>query len=334
MSKSHRAHQAGPLLGAGLLLLAGGLSVATQVIVPANAPSDDAWERAANVVVESARPEDAIRIEPTWSESVMVHLGPVGNLLHRHHDPQIEDFQRIERVWVIAEADRAEDGAARLPPGSERVSTERLGEVRVDLYALASETQLGPSLLTRLPEAQVEHVSADGERATRCRRWDARRQRWNCPGGHYVGSELLEVGDDPRRCAWAHALKDGEVLRVSFPADVLRRDDDAGARWLRLRAGVDLRGARHERAQALTYRVLIGEEEVLSQTLEKFDASWMAHTLDLQRLSGEKELRLEIRADDPEAHGRRFCFNGWVVDDARAQLLKDHSGSVESSSSK
>ncbi|RVU44113.1 hypothetical protein EA187_11220 [Lujinxingia sediminis] len=334
MSKSHRAHQAGPLLGAGLLLLAGGLSIATQLLGSANAPSDADWKRAADVVVEQARAEDAIRVEPTWSESAMVHLGPVGNLLHRHHHPQIEDFQGMERVWVIAEAERAEDGAARLPPGSERVSSKQLGEVSLELYALPPELQLGPSLLTRLPEARVEHVSATDENVTPCRRWDARRKRWNCPGGHYVGSELLEVGDDPRRCAWAHALKQGQVLRVSYPADALLEEQDAAGSWLRLRAGVDLRGARHERAQPLTYRVFIGEEQVLSHTLGKFDASWMAHTIDLRALSPEKELRLEVRTDDPEAHGRRFCFNGWVVDDTRAELLRDHSGSVESSSSK
>ncbi|TXD38541.1 hypothetical protein FRC98_06575 [Lujinxingia vulgaris] len=334
MTRSNRAHSAGPLLGAGLLLLAGGLSVAAQVRASSDAPADADWERAAAEVVARAQAEDAIRVEPTWSESALVHLGPVGNLLHRHHHPQIEDFQGVERVWLIAEADRQEDGAARLPPGTERLSTERYGEVVLDLYQLPAEVQLGPSLLARLPDAQIEHVKARGENATRCRRWDARRERWICPGAHYVGSELLEVGDDPRRCIWAHALKHGESLRVSFLAETLLDEEMDEGRWLRLRAGVDLRGARHERAQPMSYEVFLGDRAVLSHTVDRFDSTWMAHTIDLSELGPDEELRLEIRAEDPEAHGRRFCFNGWVIDDAQSQLLRDHSGSVESSSSK
>jgi len=142
------------------------------------------------------------------------------------------------------------------------------------------------------------------------------------------------VGDDPRRCAWAHALPDGQVLSVTYPAESLLAEDEFGSpRWLRLRAGVDLRGARHEHAQPMSFSLFLDDEEVVSQPISKFDSTWWAHTIDLSGLAQSGEVRLEIRAEDPEVRGRRFCFNGWVVDDDQARTLRDRSESVESSSS-
>ncbi|RAL21650.1 hypothetical protein DL240_12395 [Lujinxingia litoralis] len=331
-TQPQRPHRAGPLLGAGLLLLAGGLSVAAQLYTDSARPSDDDWQAAAAYVVDTADASDAIRVEPTWSESALVHLGPVGNLLHRQHRPQPEDFQSIERVWVIADASRGDDGLHRLPPQTRLTDTQNFGRVTVRAYELADWVDLGPSLLDRLPEARVRHIKADGSPRTTCQRWDKRRQRWICPGGDFVGRDLKEVGDDPRRCVRAHALADGAILQVSYPGEVLLGEAPATERWLRLRGGLDLRGARHEHSKPMSFRLLVDGEEKVAQPITRFDSTWWAHTIDLSGVSPQSEVVLEVRAEPP-ASARQFCFNGWVINTEQAELLRDHSGSVESSSS-
>lgn len=301
----------GPLFAAGLLVLGGLLSIILQLFVfPGNTRQAD-WERAAEHVVEALEERDVVRVHPTWNEDGLPYLTRVGNQLHRHHWPLVEDIQHIERIWIISETGRVKEALERLPFTPEAVETltfETITLLRVDVPAWA---RLPASLHDQLATARVTRRA--GNAVEDCRIWEAGQRRWYCARRDqtfYVGSVLAELDDDPRRCIWAHPVKD-QVLRVEFN-DVPLGD------VLRIRAGLDLRGTRFERTGPVDYRVFIDEELVTERRISPHDASWHPQEFDTTLHNrASAQIALEVEAED--IRQRRFCFNGWVLDKEQAQ---------------
>ncbi|MFU8806186.1 MAG: hypothetical protein ACNA8W_20410, partial [Bradymonadaceae bacterium] len=143
--------------------------------------------------------------------------------------------------------------------------------------------------------------------------WDGRREQWHCgrrDNTLYVGSALLEIDDDPRRCIWAHPVS-GQVLRVEFPDVPLDHT-------LRLRGAIDLRGTRYHSTDPVDYRIFIDDELIVERTIDAHDSTWYPHDLDTSSRIGElASVAVEVEAKN--VRRRHFCFNGWVLDEDQAQ---------------
>ncbi len=308
----------GPLIAAGLILLGAIFSLSAQCVFK-NAPSDaDNWRDAAELAVELSEPKDAIRTHPSWTEAPLPHLRPVGNLLHRHHHPLLEDFYRIDRVLILTERRRRSQALARLPFDGAPTETHRFGDVELLVIPVPESMRIDGDLVDLLPDAEVYYGNPEG-RDRPCRRWSQRDRAWICDGrdaGAMVRPILLELDDDPRRCIQAYPPSGDRYLSVEMtlekPSDILR-----------VRAGLDLRSARLERGGDVKYRLFLDDEKVEEVLVDAQDSSWTPHDFDMsQRDDGPVKLRIEVESVADRPHHRRFCFNAWPLTDRQAQNSK------------
>src|SRR5690554_6878633 len=87
---------------------------------------------------------------------------------------------------------------------------------------------------------------------------------------------------------------------------------------LRFRAGIDLRGARFENTAPVDYRVFVGEDLVVERKVSPHDDSWHPHDVETAALRGELTT-IVVEVETKDIRQRRFCFNGWVLDEEQAQ---------------
>lgn len=302
----------GPLLAAAVLVLAGVISLWAQCSFSHTAADED-WQRAAEAAVQRAQPTDGIRIHPSWTETPMPHLGPVGNLLHRHHEPLLEDFLGIERVLVLTETARRDKALQRLPFEPTVDGAEHFDSVSLLAVAIPEHLQLRNDLTDALADATVSYRLPDGDEQ-RCRKRPGDANTWRCDGrrtGAEVGPVLMEVEHEPRRCIKAFPPSDGRVLSVELsvenPLDILR-----------IRAGLDNRAARLERGDDVVYRLYVDGEKIADERVDAHTSTWTAH--DVATNDGNAvDLRIEVESVVPAPHHRRFCFNGWPMTGEQAR---------------
>ncbi|MFU8805466.1 MAG: hypothetical protein ACNA8W_16765, partial [Bradymonadaceae bacterium] len=122
-----------PLLAAGFFVFAGVLSIVLQLFVFPGSVKDEDWQRAAAHVVEAIEREDVVRVHPTWNEDALPYLTHVGNQLHRHHIPFLEDVQHIDRIWIVSETKRLDEAYSQLPFEADSVEVFPFGTVTVAL---------------------------------------------------------------------------------------------------------------------------------------------------------------------------------------------------------
>jgi hypothetical protein len=304
----------GPLLTAGLLVCAGLVSLALQVFVFRSKVAEEDWRRAAAYVVEALEATDVVRVHPWWNEDPLPHLTAVGNQLHRHRLPLVEDLQNIERIFIIAEAARLSQAFEHLPFDVEPSQIAAFGTVSVALVDVPAWAQFELRLSDVLDTARVSRRR--GDESEPCKTWDGRARQWHCgrrDQTFYVGEALLELDDDPRRCIWAHPVE-GRVLRIEF-------DDVELEEVLRIRAGLDLRATRFEQTAPVDYRVFLDDELVVSRTVSPHDDSWYAHDLDVSSRASRPDgpARVALEVETSNVRHRRFCFNGWTMSREQAQ---------------
>lgn len=300
----------GPLFGAGLLVLTALFSLCSQCVCQADPTETDDWNRAADAVVERAEPTDAIRVHPTWSEAPLPQLREVGNLLHRHERPYLEDLVGIERLWILTESSRRTDAVAPLPFDASADRFENFGTVDLLEVDVPADLRLESALSDRLDDADVE-VRSDGDVDDQCRRRATDPPSYRCEDGT-VESTLLEVEDDPRRCIRSDPPSGDRHLAVEAPLDV---DGDV----LRIRAGLDRRAARLERGGDVVYRLFADDQQIADERVDGHTSEWTAHDVETDDLDGPTtRVRLEVESVDPSPHHRRFCFNAWSLTDDQA----------------
>ena len=286
-----------------LLVVAGALSLALQrwVFVDPTAQSD--WADAASWVEARIDERDVFRIEPWWYERALTHFVAVGARADRIRTPLLEDLYRYEDVFVVAQADRLDRALAALPFAAEPVETHDFGTVRTARVPVPTDA-FRWELLEHLGDATVTRVR--GAHVERCDRWNPRERRWDCgPQARwlYVGEELREVGDDPRRCVWAHPLDHGRTLRIAStvpPADTIR-----------VRGSFDLRAARLPRDGAVLMQVFVNDTLAHERHVEHDDHSWTPFDIDVSEIEGPVELRVEIDLKG-SIKDRYFCVNAWA----------------------
>ena len=302
----------GPLLAAGLLVLAGLISLAVQYRC-ANAGADQAdWDRAAELAVDLAQPSDGIRVHPTWSEAPLPAMKPLGNLLNRQHRPLLEDLLGIERLLILSESNRSAQALKMLPFDAESEEIHDLGTVQLLEVTIPQELRIRHDLTSQLSGADVAYVG-DGD-VQPCR-WHRASGAWRCRGsreGAMVKPILLEIEHEPRRCV--QAFPPSGVRHLSVEMAIEEASD-----ILRIRAGLDQRAARMERGQDVIYRLYVNDSKVADQRVDGHSSFWQAHDVPTAEFDGEPvDLRIEVEsiADDP--HHRRFCFNAWPMTTTQA----------------
>lgn len=287
---------------AAVLLVAGATSLALQqwVFVDPTQPSD--WERGAAWIIENTKPGDVVRIEPFWYETGLTHLVPVGSQVQRIRDPLFEDLYAAKRVLILAQADRADAALASLPFPTNDVAVERFGSVSA-LQLSVPPSPFTWELYDELDKASVSHVR--GAEVEKCTRWNAGAKRWDCAKPNkwtYVGQEEREVGDDPRRCVWAHPLDRGRTLRIEF--------EPPPAKTLRIRDSFDLRAARLGGDDVLV-QVFVNDELVVEDRVAGNDHDWQAHDIDIHKYPAPK-VRIEIDLLG-SIKNRYLCLNAWTI---------------------
>ncbi len=312
MSLRHRAAALTVLLLVGAALA----SLFAQCSFSRAAPDPSDWQAAAEAAVAKAQPTDGIRVHPTWTETPLPFLTPVGNLLHRHHEPYLEDYARIERVLILTETARTGEALESLPfpaPPLSEMDHQRFGEILLIVAPIPEEWQLHADATDHLSEATVTIIEPAGGEPHRCGPFSPADRTWRCDGRDadaMVRPILLEMVDDPRRCVQAFPPTDRRVLSVELPFDVPNP-------ILRVRAGLDQRSARIETGDDVIYRIYVDDELLREERHPAHESTWDA--TDITPGTDRVTLRVEVESVSPRPVQRRFCFNAWSLTEDQAQ---------------
>ncbi|MFW5967558.1 MAG: hypothetical protein ACOCV2_08580 [Persicimonas sp.] len=295
------------LLPALLLVAVGLISFAAQLWWLSGDVEQSDWRAPAEYVLEHIGPEDAINVQPHWTDDPYPYLTEVGDQILRQQDPLLEDAHRYERIWLLTETDRLDEAIERMPFAP--VETREFGAITVVRLDAPSSSPVATELLSELDEATVERVG-DGDERT-CNNYSERDRAWYCGKRSkwiYVGEEFLHLGRDPHRCIWAHPLPNGRTHRITFP-------DVKLSERFRLRAGLAERAARSKRGTDIDLRLTVGEEFEKSKTIPARESSWEPIDFDTSSKAGERR-DVVVEVSSPDVKDRFFCFNGWVFDEA------------------
>lgn len=273
-------------------------------------PAEADWTSAAAQVVKQSSPDEAVWVNPAWDETALPALLPVGQQLRRQRELLAEDLEDTKGLWVLTPTQRSAQALERLPLRAESTQRWEHGEVTLLKLTWAKGTTTYPyALRQHLNEARVEHIKTTKgqEQVTPCGPWDERQQRWRCPGQPSDLSparSTRELGDHVHDCIWAPPPGDDKTLRITFPQVPLQKT-------LRFRAGLTLRAARRGGAP-VTWRVKIGDNQMIDETLPMKTTAWPSYELDTSKWSGEpKDITIELYAQRDDK--RFFCFNAWVL---------------------
>lgn len=294
-SKVSRFAPAALLAGVALLALV------LQYFVFGDPTHEDDWKDAAAEAISRVGEDDLIRIHPTWRDASLVHLTEIGSQIDRKRRVIAEDLVGVSKFVVVAEVGRRAEALEAMPYAAEARDIREFGSVEVFEISVP-EIDVPFTLRDELDQARVVRRRGDDEQV--CSRWSAGERRWDCDKRDrwfFVGDELREVGDEPRRCIYAHPLGSGQTLALTW------NEIELGTSF-RLRSGLDLRGARSARGTDITVRLYIDDELVSDRRIAHNDARWHLDRVDTQ--PGSASVRVEV--DSVGTHDRFFCFDGWV----------------------
>lgn len=288
---------------AAVMIAAGATSIALNqwVFVDPTQPSD--WANAAAWVIANAHDDDVVRIEPFWYETGLTYLQPVGDRVQRIRNPLMEDLYTANGVVIVSQADRLDAAIESLPFQPTELDVQRFGTVSA-VRVPVPPAPFSWELYDHLDEAAVSRVQGDQSEA--CTRWDPKRHRWDCAKVNrwtYVGQEEREVGDDPRRCVWAHPLDRGRTLRIEI--------DVPPASTIRVRDSFDLRAARLG-GDAVLVQVFVNDRLELEDRVAGNDHDWQAHDIDVRGIDGPLRLRIEVDLLG-SIKNRFLCLNAWAI---------------------
>lgn len=284
-------------------MLAGTASLTAQLYVFPSEVDPGEWEKPADYILERVRPEDGVRVHPSWTNDPLTHLEPVGDQILPQSHPVAGDLQDRRRIWMLTETDRLREALERLPFEPSRPTIEKFGDVSVVRTRVPSSIRASYAFLANLDAAEVERV--DGDEVRQCRNWSDADRRWDCGERDkwlYVGEHAATLGEDYHRCIWAHPLPDEKTLRITFPDVPLDNR-------LRIRGGLDFRALHKQDRAPIQMRVDIAGETRLTHTYGPRASTWAPHDIPTTGLDGPADVTVELQT--PNLKDRWFCFNGW-----------------------
>ncbi|MFB6374716.1 MAG: hypothetical protein ABEN55_16715 [Bradymonadaceae bacterium] len=262
------------------------------------------WKEPADYVLEHIRPDDAVRVHPSWTNDPLPHLESIGDQILPQSHPVAGDIQDIRRIWIVTERDRIGEAIARLPYEPSRPRIEKFGDVAVVQTRVPSSIRAPYEFRDHLESAKVERI--DGKSTRQCDNWNEKDRRWDCGKRDrwlYVGEHAATLGEDFQRCIWAHPLPDGKKLRVTFPEVPLDRR-------LRIRGGLIFRALHKKDRAPVQMRIRIDGETRYTHTFGPRASTWAPHDIPTAGLDGPADVTVEISS--PNIKDRWFCFNGWA----------------------
>ncbi|MGM0557576.1 MAG: hypothetical protein ACQEVA_14420 [Myxococcota bacterium] len=295
------------LVPAAVLVVAGIVSFVLQIYVFTPQATESDYQRASAYVMENLGTKHAIRVYPTWTETPYPYLVEAEMQFVRQDEPAYSDIADYERIWLITEVGMKDDALASLPFAA-RASDGSKSFDTVEVYAVdvPSSPTYRHELRERLHEAKVTHVR--GEDVVECNTWSATERRWDCARRDawiYVGETIRQLGEDPRKCIWAHPPPDDYWVEVRFPGVTL------GDRF-RVRAGPTDHAWRSDRGPAIEIEVEIGDQTA-RHVFPPRTQSWTPVDVDTSSMTGqEKDVVVRVHANP--IWERFFCFNGWAID--------------------
>jgi hypothetical protein len=295
------------LVPAAVLLAAGIVSFVLQIYVFTPEATESDYQRASAYVMEQLGTHDAIRVYPTWTETPYPYLVEAEMQFVRQDKPVYSDIADYKRIWLITEAGMKPDALASLPfKANAGDGSKSFGTVEVYAVEAPESPTFRHELRDKLHTARVQHVRGDEIKS--CERWSATERRWDCKRRDrwiYVGETIRQLGDDPRRCIWAHPPPNDSWLEIRFP------DVELGDTF-RVRAGPTDHAWRSDRGPAIEMEVHIDKQKARHIFPPKTQ-SWTPVDVDTSTMKGEKHDVL-VRIHANPIWERFFCFNGWAVD--------------------
>ena len=232
---------------AAALLVGGGAYGIGFWLLHDSGPQAAAFAPAAEVIRGSYLADDLIILAPPYATRAREVLGDLRPVNPRF--PLHEDLDIRARVWVFAlfGAER-EVGASLEAAGFIEAFAHNADGIAIRRYERTPRARVAYDFVAALPRAKVAHDQGGGREAP-CDRWE-RLNHQGGPGGRwvcrrdgewfYVGEEWHRMGDQRRRCLWAHPPNQGRLV-VRF-ADVPLRG------VLTVRGGHTLNASRRARA--------------------------------------------------------------------------------------
>jgi len=230
---------------------------------------------------------EPVLFAPHWISPLgRLHFGPYLTM----ETVALSDVARHGRVWLVSTRGADHPWLRGLSPAW----TSEHGGVRLDLFEKPARA-VTYDFTARVLEAQVERA---GREVTRC---ELQGKRFTCQphGWNWVGPHLAEVGHQPYRCIYAHAV-DGQVMRITFPAVPLGRS-------VVLYTGIDDFENRKRNDAPVTLKVLVGQR-VAGMVKHENGWPWHRTAVDTSQTAGQTHA-VSFEITTPHAFARTFCFS-------------------------
>ena len=269
----------------GLLFLIAWESAAT-LVQHMNAPTEVQWQSAVATLNKHHKAGEPVLFAPHWVAPLgRLHFGDYINL----EQSLLSDVARFPRVWLVSTRGAIHPWLDGLRP----VETYENGAVTLDLY-VKDPAQVTFDFTARIMDAQVERA---GRTVTRCERQD---ERFTCAphSWNWVGPHLAEVGHQPYRCVFAHAV-DEHTMRITFPAVTL------GRRVVGY-TGIDDFENRKRNDAPVTLQVKVGDRTA-GKVIHQNKWPWTRFSMDTTREAGQTHA-VSFEITTPQAFARTFCF--------------------------
>ena len=163
-------------------------------------------------------------LAPAYATEAREYLGDLRPQTVRQ--PWREDLQTTSRVWLYSAFGAGGGTRARFEEAGHTLAETREfpGRLRVDRYELRRLGRSGSGARWSILPRRKSFIAIPTGGASRARAWQPTSfrggpgGRWVCahdPGWFYVGPEWHRMGEQLRRCIWAHPPKTGR-LEIRF----------------------------------------------------------------------------------------------------------------------
>jgi len=275
----------------GFLLLAG-WETATALTQHMSAPTTADWESAAANLKKKHLADEPVLFAPHWVSPLgRLHFAPFLDL----ERSALSDVARYRRVWQVSTRGALHPWLEGLEP----VEKYHHGGVQLALFKkeAVEVTHDFTATVLKATVEKAEKGDKGGRKATRC---ELNGKRFTCApqGWNWVGPHLAEVGHQPYRCIFAHAV-DRHTMRITYPAVRL-------GRMVVGYTGIDDFENRKRNDSPVTLRVKVGHHTV-GETVHQNDWPWTRFTADTSRFEGQTH-PVHFEVETPHAYARTFCF--------------------------